>query len=290
MAMPPNLDMDVLRTFVTGSTLGSFAKAAERIGRSPPAISLQLRKLEAQVGQTLFRKQGRGLVLTEAGEILLSYAKRLLELNDEAMMAMQRLTDMEGRVRLGIPQDFADTSLPVLLGRFSRAYPKIRVTVRVERGSHLVRLIEAGDLDLALTWGDLSSTHHSVIGSFRVVWIGPDAFDREPDMPVPLVAFDPPCSFRARAIDALEKDGIAWEHVFASSGLAGLWAAVTAGLGITARIADVVPSHLRILDATSCGLPALGTINLGLHLADATPSSPVKRFSELLVETVSDIR
>ena len=70
--MPPNLDMDVLRTFVTGSTLGSFAKAAERIGRSPPAISLQLRKLEAQVGQTLFRKQGRGLVLTEAGEILLS--------------------------------------------------------------------------------------------------------------------------------------------------------------------------------------------------------------------------
>lgn len=290
MLIPRNLDMDVLRTFVTGSTLGSFAKAAERIGRSPPAISLQLRKLEAQVGQTLFRKQGRGLVLTEAGEIMLSYARRLLELNDEATMAMQRLAGMEGWVRLGLPQDFADTSLPALLGRFARAYPKIRVAVRVERGSRLVELIEKGDLDLALTWGDLRSAHHKIIGSYRVVWIGTDVFRRESDGPVPLIAFDPPCSFRARAIEALEKNGVAWQHVFASSGLAGLWAAVTAGLGITARIADVAPSHLRVLDAASHKLPALGVIDLGLHIAEATSSGSVTRFSELLVETISGSR
>ena len=287
MPQPLNLDMDVLRTFVTGSTLGSFAKAAERLCRSPPAISLQLRKLEAQVGQTLFCKQGRGLVLTEAGEIMLSYARRLLELNDEATMALQSLAGMDGWVRLGLPQDFADTSLPALLGRFARAYPKVRVAVRVERGSRLVELIEKGELDLALTWGSLRSAHHSILGSYRVVWIGADGFHRESGEPFPLIAFDPPCSFRARAIEALEKHSIAWQHVFASSGLAGLWAAVTAGLGVTARIAEVVPAHLRILDATTNRLPTLGLMDLSMHVAASKPSVPIARFKELLVDTLS---
>ena len=284
--MTTNLDMDVLRTFVTGSTLGSFAKAAERIGRSPPAVSLQLRKLEAQAGQTLFRKHGRGLVLTEAGEVMLSYARRLLELNDEATMAMQRFSGMEGGVRLGLPQDLADASLPALLGRFARAYPKVRVAVRVERGSRLVELIEKGDLDLALTWGHLRSAHHKIIARHRVVWIGTEAFQWDPGEPFPLIAFDPPCSFRERAITALERKGIAWQHVFASSGLAGLWAAVTAGLGATPRIADVVPAHLRVLDAGAHRLPALGAIELGLHSAETTLSRPIQRFRELLTEAL----
>ena len=105
--------------------------------------------------------------------------------------------------------------------------------------------------------------------------------------PFPLIAFDPPCSFRARAIEALEKNAIAWQHVFASSGLAGLWAAVTAGLGVTARIVDVAPAHLRVLDATTNQLPALGMIDLGLHVADSNPAGPVTQFKELLIEAIS---
>ena len=286
MSAPLNLDMDVLRTFVAGYSLGSFAKAADKIGRSPAAISLQMRKLESQVEQTLFRKQGRGLVLTEAGETMLSYARRLLELNDEATLAMQKLAGMEGWVRLGLPQDFADTSLPALLGRFARAYPKVRVAVRVERGSRLVQLVEGGELDLALTWGSLASANHSIIGSYRVVWIGKEGFQHQPDEPFPLIAFDPPCSFRARAIEGLEKNGISWQHVFASSGLAGLWAAVTAGLGVTARIADVVPPHLQILDGINNELPALGMIELGLHSAEPNPIGPVGRFKEILADAM----
>jgi len=197
------------------------------------------------------------------------------------------MTDMEGWVRLGQPQDFADTSLPTMLGRFARAYPSVRVAVRVERGSRLVELIEKGELDLALTWGNLRSTHHSIIGSYRVVWIGLDGFFRDPETPFPLIAFDPPCSFRARAIEALEKHGIAWQHVFASSGLAGLWAAVTAGLGVTTRIADVAPSHLRVFDPAAHQLPSLGMIDLGLHIAEPKPAAPIERFKELLVEILS---
>ncbi|WP_266064098.1 LysR substrate-binding domain-containing protein [Brucella intermedia] len=286
MLTPLNLDIDVLRTFATGSSLGSFAKAADKLGRSPAAVSLQMRKLESQVGQTLFRKNGRGLELTESGEAMLSYARRLLDLNDEAVLAMRRLAGMVGWVRLGLPQDFAETSLPALLGRFSRAYPGIRVAVRVERGSRLVELLNGGELDIALTWGKLTSPYYRVIGSYDVVWIGSDDFVRQADDMVSLVAFDPPCSFRARAIESMEGCGLPWQHVFASSGLAGLWAAVTAGLGITARIADIVPRHLRVLDPEGTGLPHLGALELCMHMSAANPVEPVQRFRELLVETL----
>ncbi len=125
MAILTNLDMDVLRTFVAGVDLGSFAKAAGRLGRSPSAISLQLRKLEEQTGCALFRKEGRGLVLTENGEMLVGYARRLLDLNDQALAAV-RNPGVAGSVRLGLPQDFAETWLPKVLARFARLHPNVR--------------------------------------------------------------------------------------------------------------------------------------------------------------------
>ena len=171
MVLPVNLDMDVLRTFVTGVNLGSFAKAANRLGRSPSAISLQLRKLEEQAGHTLFQKQGRGLALTEAGNILLGYARRILDLNDEARSAMTGLSAMQGWVRIGLPQDFAETWFPGLLGRFSRAYPMVRVEARVDRGSALTEAVQRGELDLALTWGSIADAHAEIIATRPVVWI-----------------------------------------------------------------------------------------------------------------------
>jgi DNA-binding transcriptional LysR family regulator len=151
MSIRTNLDMDVLRTFVTGFELGSFARAAERLGRSQSAVSTQLRKLEEQVGQPLVQKSGRGLALTTAGEGLLSYAKRLLELNDEAVDSI-RDADVEGWVRLGLPQDFAEGWLPAVLNRFSRAHPKVRVEVQVDRSVPLIEKTVRGKLDIALVW------------------------------------------------------------------------------------------------------------------------------------------
>src|SRR5512134_1759771 len=147
--MKPILDLDVLRTFVTGHDLGSFAAAAERLGRSQSALSLQLRKLEAQAGQVLLRKDGRGLALTPAGEIMLSYARRMIELNDEAVTAVRGVA-VEGWVRLGLVQDFAESWLPSLLGRFSRAHPQIKVDVQVDRGVNLAEAVAKGELDLSL--------------------------------------------------------------------------------------------------------------------------------------------
>lgn len=279
-----NFDMDVLRTFVTGVRFGSFAKAAEALGRTPPAVSLQLKKLSDLSGQTLLIKQGRGLALTDAGEALYDYAARILELNDEAMMMLGSSRALDGWLRIGIPQDFAETSLPPVLGRFSRAHPKLRVEARVDRGAKLVAAVERGDLDMAVTWGGQLSAHCQHIATHPIAWIAAAGYEVPAGTPVPLIAFDPPCSFRAAAVDALSAAGREWRQVFASPGLAGLWAAVTAGLGVTIRTGAGMPSHLRVLDPERAGLPALGSVDLMLHTAEAVPSAPVSRLRDILLE------
>ncbi len=287
MVLPVNLDMDVLRTFVTGVSLGSFAKAADRLGRSPSAISLQLRKLEEQTGQTLFQKQGRGLALTEAGDILIGYARRILDVNDEARSAMTGLSAMQGWVRIGLPQDFAETWFPGLLGRFARAHPKVRVEARVDRGSALAEAVQRGDLDLALTWGRMGDAQARVVATRPVVWIGPEGFKLDASEPLPLIAFDSPCAFRSAGLEALDGQQIEWRHAFASPSLGGLWAAVTAGLGVTLRTTEGVPPHLRVLEPSTSGLPALGHIELALHRPDTGQSPAVAQLQALLIEAVA---
>lgn len=287
MVLPINIDMDVLRTFVTGVDFGSFARAADRLGRSPSAISLQLRKLEEQTGQTLFQKHGRRLALTEAGEIMIGYARRILDLNDEARYVLSGLSAMEGWVRIGLPQDFAETWLPGLLGRFNRAHPKVRIEARVDRGSALADGVENGSLDLALTWGDMGRASAQIIERRPIVWIGPEGFVRNPEQPLPLIAFDAPCAFRSTAVAALDRKEIPWRHAFSSPSLAGLWAAVTAGLGVTPRTSEAVPPHLRVLDPIAARLPPLETIDIALHVQNASRSAAVDRLQVLLLEALS---
>jgi DNA-binding transcriptional LysR family regulator len=291
MAVRTNLDMDVLRTFVTAFELGSFARAADRLGRSQSAVSTQLRKLEEQIGQPLVQKSGRGLALTTAGEGLLSYAKRLLELNDEAVDTI-RGSGLEGWVRLGLPQDFADTFLPAVLGRFSRAHPNVRVEVQVDRSVPLVEKTIKGDLDMALVWGDGSAAPHAQrLADLSISWIGrPDWGGRQslgPE-PLPLVAFEPPCSFRAAGIAALDEAGIPWRLVFTTPSLSGLWAAVEAGLGITLRTTINMPKTLAALDSASTGLPPLPAIPLALHRAQAHPHAAVKRLTDIVLNAINE--
>ena len=155
-------DLDVLRTFSTGMALGSYARAADKLGRSTSAVSAQLKKLESQAGTVLFRKEGRGLALTDAGETLLAYAHRMLELNDEASAAL-RGADLQGWVRLGLQEDLAETLLPPELGRSGRAHPKVRIEACVARSGELRERLELGQLDLALAWdaGDQPLSPHA---------------------------------------------------------------------------------------------------------------------------------
>ncbi|MCJ2061437.1 LysR substrate-binding domain-containing protein [Methylobacterium sp. J-088] len=291
MATRTNLDMDVLRTFVTGFELGSFARAAERLGRSQSAVSTQLRKLEEQVGQPLVQKAGRGLALTAAGESMLGYAKRLLDLNDEAVDRL-RGTELEGWARLGLAQDFAEGWLPAVLKRFARAYPRVRIEVQVGLGAQLVEATLKGDLDIALVWGDGGDAPHARrVAALPIHWIGePDwpglaSLGREP---IPFAAFAPPCTFRSAAVAALDGGGLPWRLVFTSPSLSGLWAAAEGGLGITARTTVSLPKTLRVLDPAATGLPALPDAPLSLHQAEAEPSPAVARLTDILLETIRE--
>ncbi len=296
-------DLDVLRSFSTGIALGSYARAADRLGRSTSAVSAQLKKLEAQAGTALFRKAGRGLELTDAGETLLAYAHRMLELNEEAGAAM-RGADLQGWVRLGLQEDFGETLLPAVLGRFSRAHPKVRIEACVARSAELRERLELRQLDLALVWdtGEQMTPHGERVARLPLQWIGPrapDALDapwwkererrsgaRKTREPLPLVLLDAPCPLREIVTAALDRAGTPWRHAFTSASLAALWAATSAGLGLSVRTPFGLPAHVRPIDRTAVGLPALPQMSLMLYRAQAAAETPVERLATLLLEAV----
>jgi DNA-binding transcriptional LysR family regulator len=282
----PTFDLDVLRTLVTGIDLGSFAKAADRVGRSTSAVSAQLKKLEEQAGAPVLRKAGRGMALTPTGEILLGYARRLLELNDEAAQAVRGM-ELHGEVRLGLQEDFGEGLLANVLAGFARAHPRVRVEARLARNAELLQQLERGRLDLALAWrgGGQRSPHARRVAQMPLCWIGArdtDLSSPTKDEPLALAMLEAPCLMRDAAVAALNRARIPWRIAFTSPSLAGVWAAVGAGLGVTVRTAMGLPPNCKILAA----LPALPKIGLDVHRVDAEPPPVVGRLEHLLVEHV----
>lgn len=281
-----NLDMDVLRTLVTAQRLGGFNRAAEQVGRSQSAVSQQIHKLEERVGQPLFRKRGRILELTEAGETVLAYARRILELNDEAVTAV-RGASVAGAVRFGLPGDFAETWLPMALGRFKRTHPGVRVEATADRNTLLMERLDRGQLDLAVALGRSSRGDAQRVATLPMAWIGPAAGELpwRPGETVPLALFEAPCHFRHAAAEALDSAGIPWTVAFTSPSIPGLWAAVAAGLGITLRTAAGLPDSLRVLGQRD-GLPPLPTIDVSIHDAGRELSPATLRLKEIILDVL----
>ncbi len=285
-----HFDLDALRSFAVGVELGSFAKAAGRLNRSTSAVSAQLKKLEEQAGGAILYRAGRGMALTAAGEHLLGYARRLLELNDEAAAALRGI-ELEGWVRLGLQEDFGESLLPDVLGRFARAHPRVRIEVRIARNVELLERVGAGSLDLALAWEAGGNTLPSeAVAQVPMRWIGAarderlQAWDRSE--PLPLLALEAPCLMRTAALAALDRAGIPWRLAFVSPSMAGIWAAVAAGLGIAVRTDIGLPAPLRALDPMVVGLPELPVLGLRLYRAAASPAPAVARLAELVLQHV----
>jgi DNA-binding transcriptional LysR family regulator len=286
-----NFDLDALRTFSAGVELGSFARAALRVGRSTSAVSAQLKKLEEQAGAALFRKAGRGLALTDEGELLLSYAHRMLELNDEAWLALAG-TRLSGAVRLGLPEDFGEHMLSDVLARFARSHPAVRIEARAARNLALLEQMQAGELDLALAWhAGVATAHMEQLGQHALHWIGPaerTLLRWTPGQePLPLVMLDGQCVMRRAATDALDRAGVAWRLAFTSPGLGGVWAAVGAGLGVTVRTRFGLGPRLRLMTAAADGLPRLGQIGLALHQADAELPPVAAKLRAILLDSLA---
>ncbi|KVO86890.1 LysR family transcriptional regulator [Burkholderia ubonensis] len=315
-ATQPNFDIAALRSLVAGMDLGSFAKAADRVARSSSAVSAQIRKLEEQAGTPLFVKSGRGLALTDAGDAMLRYARRMIELNDEAAAAVRGVS-LDGWVRIGLQEDFGEAILPGVLGRFARAHPKVRIEARVAHNAELLERLDANQLDLALVWGDPASAafvartgiDSEEIARVPMRWIGAagsgaagvgaagsgaagdgDAGEpsvRLPDEPLPLVVFDRPCRFFGAATDALDRAGVPWRVAFTTPSLAGLWAAASAGLGLTVRSHYGLPASVRLLDAAPLGLPELPSVPLMLLRRASSATPTVDRLARIMTQAVS---
>ncbi|QHI97509.1 LysR family transcriptional regulator [Xylophilus rhododendri] len=296
-------DLYVLRSFCTGVELGSFARAADKLGRSTSAISAQLKKLEAQCGTPLLRKSGRGLVLTDAGETLRAYAHRLLELNDQAVAAVSG-SELRGLVRLGLQEDLGESVLPAVLGRFSRAHPRVRIEATVARSDELRERFALGQFELALLWDvgmDLSCLRGEHVMRLPLQWIGPAsaqacdapwwrrlAEGSPAEEPLPLVLLDAPCPLREIVTAALQRQGTAWRYAFNSASLTALWAATAAGLGLSVRTPFGLPGHVRPLDPAALGLPALPSMDLMLGRGRGSADPCVERLAGILVETIRE--
>lgn len=283
-----NLDIDILRTLVTAQQLGGFNRAAKRVGRSQSAVSQQIRRLEEQLGNRLFRKEGRNRALTQAGDVMLSYARRILDLNDEAVAAVRGVA-VGGSVRFGLQTDFTENWLPKTLVRFKQVNPEIQIEVSADRRAVLIDRLDKGELDLALLFGARRRSDAQPLTALQMVWIGSEKqmFELQLGRPLALALCTPPCFFRETAIAALNEAGISWQIAFTSLSIHGVWAAVDAGLGITVRTATAVPRPLRAI-ASKSGLPRLPMVEVSLHDGGRELTPAAALFREILFETMAE--
>jgi DNA-binding transcriptional LysR family regulator len=280
-----NLDLDTLRTLVVANEVGGYGQAAERLGRTPSAVSLQMKRLQEDVGAKLFRKSGRGTELTETGEIVLRYSRKMLALNDELLHTV-RGASLSGSVRLGCSQDFAETVLPQVLSKFTKLYPLVQMEVRIEGNSAMVDAIESGQLDVALALGQSHRDTAEVLGALELVWIAGEQFVPRKDQQLPLVLLGPQCAFRKEAIQKLDEAKIPWRIAAVSPSLAGLWASAVAGLGITVRSALGLPPKL-VQRREMFGLPVMGSFPVTLHTRTEGSSDGVESLRAIVRKTVA---
>ena len=251
----------LLRSFVAVIDCGSIQLAAARVGRSQSAVSMQIRRLEEDVGRPLFQREGRNLRPNPAGEDLLLHARRLLRLSDEALASL-RHPEAAGVVRLGMPEDYAAHLLAPTLARFAREFPLAEIELTFDSSPALLRLGEAGKLDLALVTREPRQPF-AVLRRERFVWAAaPDhgAWLRDP---LPVALFEAGDIARRLAVEALQAADRRYRVVSSSHSLLGLIAVAQAGLAVVGLVESCLPPGLvRVGEAE--GLPPLPVLDLSL--------------------------
>jgi DNA-binding transcriptional LysR family regulator len=270
-----NLDIGVLRSFLLIADGRSFSEAADLVGRSPSAVSLQIQRLEADLGAPVFRRNNREAVLTLTGERLLAFARRILRANDEAVLAFRSGAEARGPLRFGATQDFAEAVLPDVLARFAQSHPNVELTLQVDRSAKLIDAVADGAIDVAIAIRRDHPLNRGTLTEIPMIWIGRDGLDLAPEDPVPLVMFDPPCSFRSAAIDGLSAAGRAHRVSFTSPSLSGLRMAAEAGLGLTVRTRHLLAPKLDDMGAR-LGLPPLPGVAFALYVGEGSAPWPAR--------------
>ncbi|WP_440053841.1 LysR family transcriptional regulator [Pseudoalteromonas sp. T1lg65] len=274
-----NLSIDGLRTLVTVVDMGGFAKAGELLGLSQPAVSLQIKRLEEMLGCKLFKKQGQRQVLNQYGELLLPLAKQMLQQND-AILQQFTSESVTGRVRLGIPSEFAARILPSIIGDFVSLYPEVALEVKSRLSKHLLSVARQDQFDLVLALNEeLSSSKYPIFMQDQLVWVGDLSLAQQ--QVITLVTAPEGCIYRRRAIEALQQAGLQYRIVYSNADLTGLTAALREGLGVTVLAKSTVPSELSYQSHTTI-LPELGNIGISLVKNTQESSHAVDKLAEFI--------
>jgi|GEM_PF-610455 len=259
------LSLDTLRTLVTIIDVGGYNKAGELLGRSQPAVSLQIKKLESQIGKKLFDKVGQRYQANADGQWLYAQAKLMLATNDNVFRHFEQET-LRGRLRLGIPSEFATRLLPSIVGEFNVRYPDVSLDVTSALSRQLLAANKRSDFDLILALVDQNEdTEGEVLLQDELVWVG-DSKQVLAKNKLSLVVAPDGCIYRSHAIKALKQQTTEWKISYTNTDLYGLVAAIKQGLGVTVLARSSVPPELDILKHSI--LPALGTIKICLFDQD----------------------
>jgi DNA-binding transcriptional LysR family regulator len=282
-----NLDIDLLRAFVTVADLGSFTRAADTLLRRQSTLSLQIKRLEDGLGRRLLDRATRHVRLTAEGDALLPHARQMLELNDRLVASLDEPA-LAGTVRLGTPEDFATTHLPQVLARFSQAYPAVQLEVTCDLTLTLIGRFRRGDFDLVLVKREPERSDRGVrVWREPLVWVAASQTVLPEDGPLPLVVSPPPCVYRKRATDSLNRTRRRWRVAYSCASLAGQHAAVKAGLGVTVLPKDMVPAGLAAVERRSF-LPDLHDTEIAL-LAARGLSAPARRLHDHIVRSLEEV-
>lgn len=278
-------DADQLRTFTAIAETGSYTRAAEKVHKTQSAVSMQMKRLEETVGKPLFSRVGRRNVLTADGETLLDYAMRLVRLNEEAMRNFVA-PDLSGHVRMGTPDDYADRFLPPILARFSRSHPKVDLDVICLPSNELIRLIEAGELDLAI----ISHVEHQpaeIIRREPLLWVTSRRHCVHASEVIPLAIGPTTCAWRRASELALTKAGLDYRVIFTSWNAAAITAAVLSGLAISVLPESAVRPGMAILGPAD-GFPALPPCTIALVRGNAADAEPVEALADHIVDLLDN--
>jgi DNA-binding transcriptional LysR family regulator len=281
-----HVDLDLLRTFQSVVETGSFASAAEQLGCTQPAVSLQIKRLEALIGQTLVER-ARPARATESGQTVLGYARRMLRLNDELLGRFDNAR--EGIVlRIGIPNDFSVAMLPAALSRFAASEPDVILDLHSDLSASLFEGLRTGQFDLvvAMTTDRLSDLAVKT-WTERLVWIAAPDVKPAPDRPLPLICYPEGCVYRGRMLKRLAEEGLSWRIAMTSSSFTSIVAAVESGLGASAFAESTAPAELVVERRKPW--PDLGTVSVGLYRHPDSANGAGQRLADYLLESLDTV-
>lgn len=286
--MIPNLDVDVLKTFLAIADTGSFTRAADEVNKTQSAVSMQMKRLEEQLGRPLFARDGRGVRFTTDGDRLIDYARRITALSDEAISAFTK-PDITGTVRFGTPEDYAEYFLPEILARFSRTHPLITVDVECVDSAVLSERVKNGELDLAIVSTGGSSPRGEVVRSEPLVWATSARHSVHLCEILPVAVASMGCAWRQLAEGGLAEMGRKYRVAYTSANSAAINAAVLQGLAVGAMPEMCLRPGMRVLTEDE-GFPPLGHFKIGLIRRAGRPVPAVETLARHVKDGLANAR